>query len=176
MERPIMHPQFLSDTETETQTKTKLRFRHIKRAARAVWRLLRSELFFWRSTSGVRIEDAAPIVRFVRGLLYRMAFVPIIVVLIVVVMVVGLRGSRGGEVVGCTFGFNESQDVTAAIEKLRKEPMVDGNRVGVLGTGSGATAALLAAQRDGRIRAMVLHNPIRTSEELVDRLGPSEPY
>src|SRR5437868_5549591 len=87
MERPIMHPQFLSDTEIETQTKTTLRFRHIKRAARAVWRLLRSELFFWRSTSGVRIEDAAPIVRFVRGLLYRMAFVPIIVVLIVVAMV-----------------------------------------------------------------------------------------
>jgi hypothetical protein len=264
MQRPVMHPQYLDDLDSEP--KRAPRFARIKRLLRLGGRILLTEMFFWRSSAGVKIEDAPPFVRFVRGLLYRLAFVPIFVVIVVaaivyssthppvsysrldpgaqnmyfnpiditsadgvklnawvvpvidarkileqregalrskkpgvvlvhdyaanreqmlplvrplhdagiVVMLVGLRGTGSGLLVGQTFGFNESQDVNAAIEALRKQPMVDAGRIAVLGTGSGATAAVLAAQRDPAIRAMVLHNAIRTADELVDRLGPSE--
>jgi len=265
MQRPVMHPQYLSESESEKPAGRK-KFVHVRRAFKMATRVLLTELFFWRSSGQIKIEDAPPLVRFLRGVLYRMAFVPIFVVLVVIaivystthppttsarldpgaqgiyfdpveftasdgvklsgwvvpvvdarkvlqqremalvkkqpgvvlvhdyaanreqmlplvrplheagiiVMVVSLRGSAN-QFVGQTFGFNESLDVSAAIETLRKQPMIDPDRIGLLGTGSGATAALLASQRDpASVRAMVLHNPIQTAEEVVDRLGPSE--
>ena len=73
-----------------------------------------------------------------------------------VVLVVGVRGSGTAEPVGQTFGLNESLDVRAACDMLRRRPFVDPQRVAVVGVGSGATAAVLAREQDPTITGLVL--------------------
>jgi len=91
------------------------------------------------------------------------------------VMAVGLRGVGAGIPRGQTFGANEAGDVRAAVEWLRQQPRVDGNRIFVVGLGSGATAALLAASRDENIKGLILADPVQTADEMLDRhVGPKD--
>jgi hypothetical protein len=77
-----------------------------------------------------------------------------------VVLALATRGS--GSLTGDaeTFGLRESLDVKAAVDMLRRRAFVDPKRIAVLGTGTGANAALLAARNDADIAALVISNPI----------------
>jgi hypothetical protein len=60
---------------------------------------------------------------------------------------------------------------------LRRRPFVDGNRIALVGCGTGATAALLAADADAQIAAVVADRPVRDVEELVKvRLVPQNTH
>jgi hypothetical protein len=87
----------------------------------------------------------------------------------IVVLVVGLRGCGTLSLAGETFGANEANDVLAAVDLLRHSAFVDGDRIAVVGIGSGATATLRAASRDARIKALILANPIRNCPDMIDR-------
>jgi len=90
-----------------------------------------------------------------------------------VVLVLGLRGSGPGT--GTTFGLREAADVQAAVNTLRRCTGVDPNRVAVLGVGTGANAALLAATDDDRIAALVLDHPVTDVDEMISRrLSPPQ--
>ena len=84
-----------------------------------------------------------------------------------VVLVLALRGSSMDGAAGSTFGLNESGDVKAAVDVLRKTAFVDSKRIAVLGLGAGATAGLLAAQRDTGIAALVLDRPLHSFDEVL---------
>lgn len=100
-----------------------------------------------------------------------------------VVLVVGVRGSGGTDSVGQTFGLNESLDVRAAVEMLRRRQFVDEQRIAIVGQGTGATAALLACEKDLSAAGLVLIDmpktgPAQIAECIADRfdtlawLGP----
>jgi pimeloyl-ACP methyl ester carboxylesterase len=91
-----------------------------------------------------------------------------------VVLVLGLRSSSGGP---SAFGLKEAKDIQAALEMLRRRPGIDGNRIAVLGIGTGATAAMLAAERDKGVAALILDHPPAGVEEILDEyLGPRQPW
>lgn len=93
------------------------------------------------------------------------------------VLVLGLRGSDAGSFAAETFGLNESKDVTAAVDLLRQTAFVDGNRIAVIGIGTGANAALIAATKDNGIRAMVLADMLPNCDSIVTtHLSPSESW
>jgi pimeloyl-ACP methyl ester carboxylesterase len=75
-----------------------------------------------------------------------------------VVMVVTLRGCEGTSL-GSTFGLNEAGDVEAALAVLQKTPLVDASRLAIIGIGTGANAALIAAQHNSDVRAVIIDNP-----------------
>lgn len=88
----------------------------------------------------------------------------------VVQLVVALRGQgSSGFAAGQTFGLNEWQDVKAAVETLRTQAFVDPTRIAVIGVGSGANAALLAASHDPSIRAIVLADAYKNVDEAIAR-------
>ena len=59
---------------------------------------------------------------------------------------------------------------------LRKRTGVDINRIAVLGIGTGANAAILAAERE-RVAALILDHPVRDDEQIVrNYLGPPPPW
>ncbi|HZZ44717.1 MAG TPA: dienelactone hydrolase family protein [Tepidisphaeraceae bacterium] len=91
-----------------------------------------------------------------------------------VVLVVSLRGSDSRTPAGQTFGLRESGDVRAAIDVLHKRPNIDQHRIAIVGEGTGATAALLAAQDDSSIAALVLDHPITRTDDLISRIGPGQ--
>jgi alpha-beta hydrolase superfamily lysophospholipase len=91
-----------------------------------------------------------------------------------VVMVAGLRGAGDGSGKGETFGLNESLDVSAAVKILRAKTYVAPDRIAIVGMGSGATAALIAAQHDRAVTAVVLDHPIRSPEEMTHQIGPAQ--
>jgi pimeloyl-ACP methyl ester carboxylesterase len=94
-----------------------------------------------------------------------------------VTLSINLRGQGPSSGTGSTFGLNEAQDVRAAVELLRRRRFVDPDAIGVLGIGTGATAALIAAKEDPRLRVLVLDHPTRQFEDvLADRLGPKQPW
>ena len=67
-------------------------------------------------------------------------------------------------------------DIQAGVAMLRRRPFVNGQRIAVVGIGSGATAALLAAREDPSIAALVLDHPIRDANAVVaERFVPREP-
>src|SRR5258705_296311 len=73
-----------------------------------------------------------------------------------------------------TFGLDEAMDVNAAVEYLRHRPFVDPNRIGVLGVGTGANAAMIAANRDPRIAALCLSDPLASpSDAIIRYIGPN---
>jgi pimeloyl-ACP methyl ester carboxylesterase len=93
-----------------------------------------------------------------------------------VVMAVGLRGVGRGKVAAQTFGLNEAADVRAAIAELRKRPTVDSARIALIGVGSGANAAVVAASQETSVRALVLVNPAQTAEAAIaTHVGPDRP-
>lgn len=75
-----------------------------------------------------------------------------------VVMVVTLRGCEGNSL-GSTFGLAEAGDVEAALAVLQKTPLVDADRLAIIGIGTGANAALIAAQHNAEVRAVIIDNP-----------------
>ncbi len=83
-----------------------------------------------------------------------------------VLLVLGLRGDGTGAVVGQTFGLNESLDIRAGVEMLRRRSYIDPKRIAVLGIGTGASASLLAAESDPRLAALVLENPVRCFDDM----------
>jgi pimeloyl-ACP methyl ester carboxylesterase len=94
-----------------------------------------------------------------------------------VVLAINLRGRGPSASVGSTFGLNEAQDVRAAVELLRRRKFVDPTSIGVLGIGTGATAALLAAEQDPQIATLVLDHPVRQFQDVLNsRLGPKQTW
>lgn len=94
-----------------------------------------------------------------------------------IVLVIALRGSSGSIMTGTTFGLRESADVKAAVDMLRRRNGVDPNRIAVLGVGTGANAALLAATDDDVIAALILDHPmIDVNEMICDYLNPPQPW
>jgi acetyl esterase/lipase len=90
-----------------------------------------------------------------------------------VVLVIGLRGGSGA---GSTFGLREALDIKAGVEMLRRRPFVDPARIAVVGIGSGASAALLAAKDDPTLAALVLDHPARDASAVVEQhLVPHHP-
>ncbi len=94
-----------------------------------------------------------------------------------VLLVINLRGHGPSAAVGSTFGLSEAQDVRAAVELLRRRSFVDPAAVGVIGIGTGATAALIAADQDPRITALVLDHPTRQFDDILsERIGPKQSW
>jgi pimeloyl-ACP methyl ester carboxylesterase len=94
-----------------------------------------------------------------------------------VLLAINLRGHGPSATVGSTFGLNEAQDVRAAVEMLRRRSFVDPDAVGVIGVGTGATAALLAAEQDPRITALVIDHPVRQFDDILnERIGPKQSW
>src|SRR5687767_5339740 len=94
-----------------------------------------------------------------------------------IVMAVGLRGvgAQRQRIRGQTFGINEAKDVAAAIAELRSRPFVDGDRIAVVGIGTGANAVLLCAERDPSLKAIAMVDPLETHvDALALRLGPNQ--
>ena len=90
-----------------------------------------------------------------------------------VVLAVSLRGSGESGAAATTFGINESQDVEAAVRMLRRRPFVDPGRISLVGIGTGATACMLAAQRDPALAALVLDHPLRDfAQSVAQHIGP----
>jgi pimeloyl-ACP methyl ester carboxylesterase len=96
----------------------------------------------------------------------------------IVVIAVGMRGTNASsmQTAGQTFGLKEAMDVQAAVNELRARPFVDGSRIAVLGIGSGANAAVIAAARDPQIKATVLIDPYRNPDVVIrQHIGPTRP-
>lgn len=66
-----------------------------------------------------------------------------------------------------TFGYREADEVRAAIDVLAKRNDVDPTRFGLWGYNLGAYAALRAAQRDNRVRALVLDSVYDYPKQMV---------
>jgi hypothetical protein len=93
-----------------------------------------------------------------------------------IVMIVGLRGAGTSDHAAQTFGLREAMDVKAAVEMLRRRPFVDPQRIAVVGTGTGATASLLAMREDANLRALVLDEPVQRVEQIMTEIGPRHPW
>jgi dienelactone hydrolase len=59
-----------------------------------------------------------------------------------------------------TLPLRTSDEFTAALRHVRRQPAVDGGRIAVLGFSLGGTYALLAAAQDNDVRAAVAYYPI----------------
>ncbi len=248
MQRPVMNPGYLDDLpigETDGSRQSPSRawwvlLRLIGRTLRALVALLLSRPFACRvTTNEVRDETGSPVGRFIRGLAYRLAFLPVFAAVLAgllvyfgthpnvppivkdpttfgfyydtvssassdgrrlegwlvpvldakkvveqrdlalrakspavvlvhdygqtrqsllplvrplheagyVVLLTTLRGPMDGYA-GHTFGLKESDDVTAAVELLRRRSFIDASRIAVIGVGDGGVAAMLAAAND----------------------------
>ena len=89
-----------------------------------------------------------------------------------VVLAMNLRGASASSTDAQTFGIREAMDVKAAVDMLRRRPYVDGGRIGLVGIGTGANAALIAARDDAAIGALVLAAPIDGFDRaLASRIG-----
>ncbi len=92
-----------------------------------------------------------------------------------VVLVLSLRGTGTSGGAAHTFGLNEAMDVRAAVDMLRRRSYVDPARVSVMGVGTGANAAMIAAEQDANIAALVLERPMESFEAaMVSRLGDEQ--
>lgn len=87
-----------------------------------------------------------------------------------VVLVLGMRGTGPAKNTGHTFGLNEAMDIQAAIASLRERTYVDGGKISLLGVGTGANAAMIAASREGSIAGLVLSRPVDGFESAFTRL------
>jgi uncharacterized protein len=74
------------------------------------------------------------------------------------------HGSNGGVT---TFGYREADEVRAAIDTLSRRNDVDPKRFGIWGYNLGAYAALREAEKDDRVRALVLDSVYDTPKQMV---------
>src|SRR5271157_2972002 len=65
-------------------------------------------------------------------------------------------------------GSRQASDLTAAIETVTKQPDVNPNRVGLLGTSVGGYAALVAAEMNPQVTALVVDTTYPTPARLLD--------
>ena len=73
-----------------------------------------------------------------------------------------------------TFGLDEAMDVNAAVEYLRHRPFVDPTGSACSASAPGANAAMIAANRDPRIAALCLSDPLASpSDAIVRYIGPN---
>lgn len=89
-----------------------------------------------------------------------------------VTLTVLLRGAGTNAPRGATFGLREAGEVAAAVRHLRSLNAVDPDRIAVVGVGTGATAALIAARADTRLRAVVAVRPPQSPLDVLDTLTP----
>ena len=92
MQRPVMNPMFMEETETAPKGPRRRppMWRRAMNVALRIFKLIRRVLFtnlFKPSSARLRVEDGTPVQRFIRGLLYRLAFVPVILALFVVTLI-----------------------------------------------------------------------------------------
>lgn len=90
MQRPVMNPMFMEEKEAP-------RPRRKPKLLQRVWGWTRAGLkwvarifftkVFQTDRARLRVEDGTPVQRFIRGLLYRLAFVPVILAIFVVTLV-----------------------------------------------------------------------------------------
>jgi dienelactone hydrolase len=66
-----------------------------------------------------------------------------------------------------TLGVTERLDVQAAVGYLRKLSYVDQSRISVLGTGTGATAAMLARRDDASIEHVIAYDPVESFDRVL---------
>jgi hypothetical protein len=66
-----------------------------------------------------------------------------------------------------TFGYHEAEEVRAAIDVIAQRNDVDGTRFGLWGYNLGAYAALREAERDNRVRALVLDSVYDDPKQMV---------
>jgi hypothetical protein len=83
-----------------------------------------------------------------------------------VVMLLHLRAS-GADDIPRTFGLVEKRDVLAALAHLRSLPFVRTPEISIVATGTGASAALLAAQEDRGIARMMVYGPPRSFDTVL---------
>jgi len=69
-----------------------------------------------------------------------------------------------------TFGYREGDEVRAAVDTIARRSDVDGNRFGLWGYNLGAYAALREAEKDPRVRALVLDSVYDYPKQMV-RIG-----
>ena len=69
-----------------------------------------------------------------------------------------------------TFGYREADEVRSAIDAVAKRNDVDPSRFGLWGYNLGAYAALREAQKDPRVRALVLDSVYDYPKQMV-RIG-----
>jgi hypothetical protein len=94
-----------------------------------------------------------------------------------VVLVLGMRGTGPSKSAGHTFGLKEALDVRAGIAALRQRTYVDPGKISVLGIGTGANAAMVAAAAEGRVAALVLSRPVDGFEQaFTNRVGNDKPW
>ena len=74
------------------------------------------------------------------------------------------HGSNAGRT---TFGYRESDEVRAAIDVIAKRNDVDTTRFGLWGYNLGAYAALREAEKDPRVRALVLDSVYDRPSQMV---------
>jgi len=82
-----------------------------------------------------------------------------------VVLAISMRGAGSATPAGETLGLNEAMDIKAGVDLLRKRVYVDAKRIAVVGIGSGANAAILAADKDPTLAALVLDAPTETGAQ-----------
>ncbi len=75
--------------------------------------------------------------------------------------------AHGGNAGVTTFGYREADEVRAAIDTLAARKDVDANSFGLWGYNLGAYAALREAEKDRRVRAIVLDSAYDFPEEMV---------
>jgi pimeloyl-ACP methyl ester carboxylesterase len=78
--------------------------------------------------------------------------------------------AHGGNSGTTTFGYREADEVRAAIDVIAKRTDVDRTRFGLWGYNLGAYAALREAEKDSRVRALVLDSVYDTPKQMV-RIG-----
>lgn len=71
------------------------------------------------------------------------------------VLLMDFRGHGQSGDAPVSFGTTEAADVTAAVRYLSQQPGVDGDRIGLLGSGMGAFAAILSAPRCPGVQCVV---------------------
>jgi pimeloyl-ACP methyl ester carboxylesterase len=93
-----------------------------------------------------------------------------------IVMAVGLRGTNAStfQTAGQTFGLREAMDVSSTVEALRADPFVDTTRIAIVGVGTGANAAVIAASKDPHVKATVLVDPLTNCDDVIrQHIGPN---
>jgi esterase/lipase len=65
-------------------------------------------------------------------------------------------------------GPRQASDLLAAIETVTKQPGINPNRVGLLGTSVGGYAVLVAAEQDSRVKALVADTTYSTPDRMFD--------
>jgi hypothetical protein len=86
MQRPVMNPMYLDDPPPRPRDRWKL-LRIAWRICRVVLRICFKEIRLGRRRADLRIEDGTPAQRIVRGILYRLAFAPVILAMFVAALV-----------------------------------------------------------------------------------------